>query len=260
MTQPSNRSVRMTPPARSPASSTTRGAAARAAARRRPTGPAMPPPTITTSTMRSRRSRRAWRDARWCARTGRASARARPASTAGCPWPRLKMWPGRPPARSRTSSRLRSMRGRADRAAASGRGCPGCARSWPMRLPRLVERDAPVGADHVAAGLAHVGEHDRRAGAEVDRRHAPCRRRSKMRLRVRQRELAVVGGAERADPRVEHLHRVDAGLDLRDQVVADDVGEQRAEPVPGLGLAVHQRLGVARSCSSGRLRWRRTRA
>ena len=39
-------------------------------------------------------------------------------------------------------------------------------------LPRLVERDPPVGADHVAAGLAHHVQ-DRAGGdAEMNRRHA----------------------------------------------------------------------------------------
>ena len=40
--------------------------------------------------------------------------------------------------------------------------------------------------------------------------------------RVRQDELAVVARVERADPRVEDLHGVDARLDLRHQVLGDD--------------------------------------
>ena len=63
-------------------------------------------------------------------------------------------------------------------------------------------------------------------------------------LRVGQREFAVVGGVQRADPRVEHLNGVDAGVDLRDEIVADDVGELFAEAMPRIGMAVHQRLGL----------------
>ena len=91
-------------------------------------------------------------------------------------------------------------------------------------LPRIVERDAPVGADHVAAGVAHEVEHHRRAGAEVDGRH-PRADDLEDALRMGQRELAVIGGAQRAHPRVEHLHRVHAGLDLRHEVVAHELGE-----------------------------------
>ena len=40
-------------------------------------------------------------------------------------------------------------------------------------------------------------------------------------LRVRESELAVVCRAERADPRIEHLHGVDSGVDLGGEVVAD---------------------------------------
>ena len=61
-------------------------------------------------------------------------------------------------------------------------------------------------------------------------------------LGVRQRELAIVGGAQRADPRVEHLHGVDACLDLRDQVVANHRAQSFTQPMPGVGMAVHQRL------------------
>ena len=117
-------------------------------------------------------------------------------------------------------------------------------RSRPMRVPGLVERRAPVGADHVAAGLAQLVEDRSGADAEMNRRHAGRRDALEDLLRVRQDELAVVGGVQRADPRVEHLHGVDAGFDLRDEIVADDVGEQIAEAVPRGGVAVHQRLGV----------------
>ena len=59
-----------------------------------------------------------------------------------------------------------------------------------------------------------------------------------------QDELAIVVGVERADPRVEQLHRVDTRLDLRDEVLSAHLGEQIAEAVPGGGRSVHQRLGM----------------
>ena len=62
--------------------------------------------------------------------------------------------------------------------------------------------------------------------------------------RVGQRELAIVGGAERADPRVEHLHRVHSRLDLRDEVIRHDRRQLLAEAMPGVGMPVHQRLGL----------------
>ena len=49
---------------------------------------------------------------------------------------------------------------------------------------------------------------------------------------------------KRADPRVEDLDRLGAGLDLRDDEPADDLGEPVAQPVPGLRVPVHQRLGT----------------
>ena len=44
-----------------------------------------------------------------------------------------------------------------------------------------------------------------------------------------QDELAVVGGVERADPRIEHLHGVHAGVDLRDQVVRQSTSAIRSQ-------------------------------
>ena len=118
------------------------------------------------------------------------------------------MWPGRPPARSRISSvggedaleRTEQQR-RIEIALDAAVGADA--------LPRFVERRPPVGADHVAAGLAQLVE-DR---CRCRRRNESSARRSAASaiedlLRVRQDELAVVGRVQRADPRVEHLHAV----------------------------------------------------
>ena len=42
----------------------------------------------------------------------------------------------------------------------------------PNRAPRLVQRNAPVGADDVAAGRRQIRQDGRRAGAEMNCRHA----------------------------------------------------------------------------------------
>ena len=128
-------------------------------------------------------------------------------------------------------------------------------------LPRLVNRHAPVHADDVAARLAQLREHRRRPGAEVNRRHA-TRNRIEDLLRMGKCELAIVGRAQRADPGVEQLHRIDACVDLRAQIVADDCRELVAEDVPRVGMSVHQRLGareVGRVAAFNRIRSERER-
>ncbi len=110
--------------------------------------------------------------------------------------------------------------------------------------PGLVERDPPVDTDHVAAGLAHVAEERRRPDAEVNRGHAERAKGIEDARGVRLDELAVVARAERADPGVEHLHGLDAGFDLRGEVVAHHRRELLAEAVPRGGVAVHERFGV----------------
>ena len=100
---------------------------------------------------------------------------ARACSTGVCgriPWPRLKMCPGRPPARveDRPSTRWRIVGGLA-RAARPGRGCPARRRRGRPRVHAGVEIHAPVQPDHVAAGRAHRGQERRGARPEVDDRN-----------------------------------------------------------------------------------------
>jgi len=89
------------------------------------------------------------------ARIERALARARAASTAGCRAPGEDV-AGPAAARSRISS-VAANTARAGRAAASDPGCLDAV-VRPDPLPRLVERRAPVGADHVAARVAQLVE------------------------------------------------------------------------------------------------------
>ena len=109
--------------------------------------------------------------------------------------------------------------------------------------PARVQIDAPVEADHVAAGGAHRGQERRRAGAEVDDRRA-LPQRADQRARVRQHERPVVVGREHADPRVEDLHRLGAGGDLTVEIARGRVDEDAHEAAPALGLLVHESLGV----------------
>ena len=118
-------------------------------------------------------------------------------------------------------------------------------------MPRFVERCPPVGADDVAAGVAQIAEDAAGTDAEMNRRHAVAPGVRRVRadaiedlLRVRQDELAIVGRVQGADPRVEHLHGVDAGFDLRDEVLADHIGDRVAEAMPRGRPAVHQCFGV----------------
>ena len=78
--------------------------------------------------------------------------------------------------------------------------------------------------------------------AEVDRRHAGVGKRVEDAPGVGQGVLAVVGARELADPRVEHLDRLSAGLDLREQVVRHHRGEAIAERMPRRGLREHEGL------------------
>ena len=170
----------------------------------------------------------------------RRAGRARPGRCRGStPWPRLKMWPGRPPARVEDVARRRldplprpEQHGRVEVALHA-------AVVADLR-PAAVERDPPVEADHVAAGLGHRAQQRRRAGAEVDRRHVD---RGEDPRRVRRDELLVVRRRERADPRVEELDHVGARrATLRGHVARERVRELLHQRVPDVRLAVHQRL------------------
>ena len=98
------------------------------------------------------------------------STRARALSTGVCgrtPWPRLKMWPGRPAAWSRTaiarrrSSAVSAKQGHRveialDRAVVAD------------HLPGVVEPHAPIDADHRGARFGEQRQELRVAGGEVD--------------------------------------------------------------------------------------------
>ncbi len=148
------------------------------------------------------------------------------------------MCPGRPPARSSTSRAASSTRSHGPSSTAGSR-FPCTPRSCADLLPAAVERDPPVEADHVAAGVGHRAQERGGARAEVDRRHVDGGEDPR---RVGRDELLVVGRRERPDPRVEQLDHVRPGLGLRGHVGREPVGEPVGERVPDVRLAVHQRL------------------
>jgi hypothetical protein len=128
-------------------------------------------------------------------------------------------------------------------------------------VPRHIQRDTPVDADHITAGVAKLLENGRGTRSEMNRRHASADGVEDP-PRVRQRELAIIVRAQVADPRIEHLHGVDAGVDLRAEIVGDDVGQLLAEAMPGIGMPVHQRLRlgeVVRMSAFDRVRGERER-
>src|SRR3972149_1925859 len=103
------------------------------------------------------------------------------------PWPRLKMWPGRPAARSRIARTCRLI------SAGLGGGRGGGRVS---RAPPANELQQP-------------------SGARAEMNHGnPWREAFDHRPHVRQDELAVVGGRERPHPGIEELDGLGAGGDL----------------------------------------------
>src|SRR5262245_50516976 len=105
-------------------------------------------------------------------------------------------------------------------------------------LPGAIERDAPVDADRVAPGIPHRVEQLARPNAEVDRRDREVlQHRAGPRLH---RRLIVIW-AQGPGPRVEQLHDLRAGLDLREQVRAGDLRQRAHQRCPrGRGLEHHR--------------------
>ena len=122
----------------------------------------------------------------------------------------------------------------------AGSRLPCTPRRRPTCVPAAVERDPPVEADHVAARgcerPAAVAVRPCRSGSSARRRRRGC-------ARCTARRTRVVGGRERADPRVEELHHVGAGRDLLAHVARRSTSASFVhQRVPRVRLAVHQRL------------------
>ena len=91
--------------------------------------------------------------------------------------------------------------------------------------PALIERDAPVEADDVGAGLAEGGQERGGVDAEVDDGDAEGLDAADELGGGGERVGAVVGDGERAGPGVEDLDDVGAGGDLLRGEVGEDGDE-----------------------------------
>ena len=133
------------------------------------------------------------------------SRRSRPVSVSGStPWPRLKTWPGRPPASASTARAPASVASQPARSARRVEVALDAAVVARSRRQASASETAMVDADDVAARLGHQLQQRRRPGPEVDRRDV-ARAPRRCARDVGLHELAVVGRAEAADPAVEEL-------------------------------------------------------
>ena len=114
----------------------------------------------------------------------------------------------------------------------------------PRRSIRLVQRKPPVDADDVGAEAGQQVEHLGHAEAEVDARDVEAAERVERAARVRRHATLVVVARERARPRVEELHDARAGLDLRPDEGAGDVGAPVEQRRPGVRVGAHERAGA----------------
>ena len=154
------------------------------------------------------------------------------------------MWPGRPAARCRTSSaRAEHAMARAEQERRVEVALDGAVGA--ELLPGDVERHAPVDADDVAAGRGEVGQDRRRAGAEMNRRHAGRLQGGEDLGGVR---AARTRGSRRPTARRPTSRKSGSpGRPLRParrRTSLTTCGQPVAQPVPRLGVAVHQRLGA----------------
>src|SRR6266508_4658619 len=100
------------------------------------------------------------------------------------------------------------------------------------RNPSAVQRDAPVDADHVAAGLPECVQEPRRSGPEVDRRDARLANSAEDLSGVRLRALTVVPRTQRARPAVEQLEGLRTRICLETKERRDPVREDIHESRP----------------------------
>ena len=130
------------------------------------------------------------------------------------PWPRLKMWPGRP-ARALEDTSVAGEDPSSGPRSSVGSRLPWIARSCADRAPRLRRAACASRRRSRAAGLALLAEDRCRCRCRSGSTGTPVGSAIEDAARVGQDVLAVVVRVQRADPRVEQLHGLDAGLDLR---------------------------------------------
>ena len=79
----------------------------------------------------------------------------------------------------------------------------------------------PVDPDDIAARFSHLPQNRRGAGAEMNHRHAFPLESFKNQLDMRHHIFGIVAGRETADPTIEQLNRLSAGLDLPPEIAGD---------------------------------------
>src|SRR4249920_3487478 len=80
--------------------------------------------------------------------------------------------------------------------------------------PGLIEMDAPVDSDDIAARCSHLTQHRRGPRAEMNHRHALPFQSLENQLDMRQHIFDIVADREAAHPTVEQLNCLRPGLDL----------------------------------------------
>ena len=88
----------------------------------------------------------------------------------------------------------------------------------PDHGPGLVQVNPPVDPDDIATCLAHLPKNGRRAGAEMNHRHAFPLEPIENPLDVRHHIFGIVTGRETADPTIEELNRLSTRLDLSPEI------------------------------------------
>ena len=160
------------------------------------------------------------------------------------PWPRLKMWPGRPPARVRTSRpALEHSRGREQQ------------RGIEIALDRRVRGrsvatptssgDAPIDADDVPAGVAHAARGSRRCRCRNGSPGRPPPREPRAARATVGHDVVAVVARRRGSPPTSRraARRAPRPSTWAREIAADHVGELLDQRVPGRRLGVHEALG-----------------
>ena len=157
-------------------------------------------------------------------------AHSPPALSGTMPWPRLKMWPGRPLA-ARRISLTRSSRTSSGAKSVMGSRLPCTAWPWPTaRQPSSsgCRQSRPITSAPVAAISRQQA---RRLHAKINHRHAHLLHGAHQPLRRLEGIIAIVGQPQRADPAIEDLDHVRARLHLQTAILLqhlDNLVQQQA--------------------------------
>ena len=110
--------------------------------------------------------------------------------------------------------------------------------------PRAVKGHTPIDAHQVAAYVGHEFKEGSRPGSEMNGGHSKLAKLLEDAAGVGHDVLLVLVGTEDADPAIEELHHLDAGLNLATEIEDDYVGDLLHQRVPDGWLREHEALGV----------------